>query len=70
MNNIIAKIPGFPDVGMIPGFQNQQPGSISGLKGVVNPDFKIIVWIILSGILALLILFLIFKRNKNNEDKK
>ncbi len=71
MNKIIAKIPGFPDVGMIPGFQNQQPLSISGFKEIANPDFKIIVWIILSGILMSLILLLIFKRSKNNnEDKK
>lgn len=73
MNKIIDKIPGFPDVGMIPGFQNQQPISVSGLEGVANPNFKIIVWTILSGILTMLIIFLFFKKNKNknkNEDKK
>jgi hypothetical protein len=71
MNKIIDKIPGFPDVGTVPGFQNQQPISVSGLEGVANPNFKIIVWIILSGILTILIIFFFLNKNKNkNEDKK
>jgi hypothetical protein len=69
MNKIIYKIPGFPDMGMVPGFQNQQPISVSGLEGVASPNLKIIVWTVLSIILVALVIGFFLKRNKNNVKK-
>ena len=70
MNKNMIKIPRFPDVGMSPGFPGQEISSSSLM--VVNPNFKIIAWGILSGILFLLIvLFILIKRiKKNNANKK
>ena len=55
-------IPGFPDVGTVPGLPAQAISSFP-LTGI-NPDIKIIVWEILVCVLVLLVIVFLLKTNK------
>lgn len=57
----VASAPGFPDVGGNPNF----PDVGTNLDAGGTPSVKIIVWATLSGILAALVIFFVFRRRKN-----